>query len=106
MAVAFEIAVYDGRRCKIFRLLEAAANAAVGDFTTTFAANGMTDFQGAGVPLEGDFFMRASAANENVQAILSAISATGFTFRKISVGANATAIEWQVCIRIPRGIAA
>ena len=106
MAVAFGAIVYDGRRCKIFRLVEADSSAAANTFTSTFAANGMTDFQGAVVPVEGDFFMRASAANENVQGVLLTKTATGFSFRKQTVGAGATAITWQICLRIPRGIAA
>ena len=108
MACAFGTFIYDGRRCKIFTVAEAAASAAANSLTTTFAANGMTDFQGALVPNEIQITKINAVTDENISvAILAAgLTAAGFVFRKLTAGANADLVTWQVTLRVVRGIMA
>ena len=98
-------ATFDGRRCKIVEVTD-VDNAAANQLAVTFAAAGMTDFQGNAIPTEIGVVCTASAADVAIAVAIIAVSAAGFTIRKLTAGGAANAKVWRVTLRNPRGIAA
>ena len=47
-----------------------------------------------------------AVADENISVAMLAVSAAGFTFRKLTAGGAANLVTWRVLLRIPRGIVA
>lgn len=103
MALAFGASVYDGKRCKIFTA-SCLDNDAAADLTTTFAANGMTAFQGTAIPLEAAI-VATTSSDQTVDWALTALSNTGFTLRKLTAAGAGAAVTVRVTLRVPKGIA-
>lgn len=97
-------AVFDGIRCKIVDVTESDVTGAAGALAVTFAALGMSNLPTTPTDLGCDPV--ASAADEDVEGgliPLNAITAAGFTFRRLEIGAGTTK-TWRVTLRVPRGI--
>jgi len=103
MALAFGTSVLDGRRTKVCTVT-CLDNDAAADLAVAFLANGMTDMQGAAVPLAYGWTLTTSTDFALLFAI-TAVAATGFTIRKLTAAGAGGAVTVRCWFRNHRGIA-